>query len=93
MLLTPRMAAKNRLGFAHAKADDGFVNARSDLSQGNASVDGLKTGWGGGTARSFVVTLSTHFAGSERRLRGGARCAAPVTGLTVCGLSMPRGAG
>src|SRR5689334_10400036 len=49
MLLSPRIGLKNRLGFA-PQADDGFVNAHSDLSQGNASVDGLKTGWGGGTA-------------------------------------------
>jgi hypothetical protein len=86
MLLSPRIGLKNRLGFA-PQADDGFVNAHSDLSQGNASVDGLKTGWGGGTARSFVVTLSTQFAAGQRRRRG-ARCRAAactrVIGLTLC---------
>jgi hypothetical protein len=76
--------AKNRLGFA-PQADDGFVNAHSDLPQGNASVDGLDTGWGGGTARSFVVTLSTQFAAGERRPRG-ARRRAPVIGLTLCSM-------
>jgi hypothetical protein len=88
--------AENRLGFA-PQADDGFVNAHSDQPQGNASEDGLKTGWGGGTARSFVVTLSTQFAAGER-CRRGMRCRAPVIGLTHCSMrsfSMrrPRGPG
>jgi hypothetical protein len=58
-----------RLGFAAGGDDAGFVNAHSDPPSGNASVDGLDSGWGGGTALVSVVISSTHLVSTVSRGR------------------------
>jgi hypothetical protein len=90
LLHTPRIG----LRFAHCAADDGFVNAHSDLSRGNASVEGLKSGWGEGLSlKSCVVISCIQCVACERR-RCGVRVVVPVIPLTLCRRPhRPRGAG
>jgi hypothetical protein len=72
----------NWLGCAPAKPFDGFVNAGSDLSRGNASVCGRKSGWGGGRCLGLLVIDSTQFVAAGRSLLG-VRACARVIRLTV----------
>jgi len=89
LLHAPRIG----LRFALRAADDGFVNTRSDLSRGNASVEGLETGWGEGLGLGSCVAISSTQFVTDHTRRGDVRALVPVTRLTLCGTPRQRGSG